>query len=314
MENNYGQLSRDDIINELNSNKGFKIFIGDGLDDTVQKHIKYSSYDITPSIVALSSKTGMLEKVYKNKSPLINSYYIYVKPKDTVLIVSNECVCLPNYISGYVTSRVSNVVHGFGHISTTIDPTWSGGLLIALSNPSNRAIKIEVGISSVENESGELEDIKTSQTLATLTFHYLHSVYTGDVIEYKSMRIDLLKKIEYRKRKGIRALLRKCFYRKRCKFTDYFFEYIKILDNITEPEKSWNKFIEEFGFVYNKQAENKSAYDFVVKENVFNKMKHFYINHKGSIWVFIILLIISILFLCGIINKDLFELIMIFIK
>lgn len=104
------------------------------------------------------------------------------------------------------------------------------------------------------------------------------------------------------------------FLQKKMQIYGLLFEYIKILDNITEPEKSWNKFIEEFGFVYNKQAENKSAYDFVVKENVFNKIKHFYINHKGSIWMFIILLIISILFLYGIINKDLFELIMIFIK
>jgi len=222
MQPKYGQLSQQDILEELkkknikNSLKIFSVYNG------YKNHIKLSSFDITPTIVALSSKTGMLETVYQNKNMIINSYYICVKPKDTVLIVSNECICMPSYISGYVTSRVSNVVKGFGHISTTVDPTWQGALLIALSNPSNQALKIDVGVATKEIENGKLISIDISQTLATVTFHYLHTPYSKNPMEYKSMRTDLLEKMQYKNKKGVKSFFRKVFFRRRRKFTDFF--------------------------------------------------------------------------------------------
>ena len=110
----YGQLSEIDIKKELKEPNGMKIYSV----INIKKNIHRASIDITPTIVALSSKYGMLQTVYVKKSQYINSYYIYVKPRDTILIVSNEYIHLPNYIAGYVTSRVTNVAKGFGHICT----------------------------------------------------------------------------------------------------------------------------------------------------------------------------------------------------
>ena len=156
-----GQLSKYDLKREQESKKGLKIFPFD------KYCIKAASYDLTPTIVAMSSKVGMLETVYREKLPVEDRYYIYVRPKDTVLIVSNEYLIVPSNIAGYVSSRVSKVVEGFGHISTTIDPNWSGAALIAVSNPSTQMLKIYVGRNVAQKG--------IPNQLATVTFHYLHN-------------------------------------------------------------------------------------------------------------------------------------------
>ncbi len=314
-----GQLSQQDILRELDKTEENRLKIitmhNNNDQNLVTDHIKYSSFDITPSIVALSSKTGMLETVYQYKNMITNSYYICVKPKDTVLIVSNEYICIPNYISGYVTSRVSNVVKGFGHISTTVDPTWQGALLIALSNPSNQVLKIDVGIPTKENNDGELNIIDIPQTLATVTFHYLNTPYTGIPMEYKSMRMDLLKKMHYKNRKGLRAFFRKKFLRRRHKFTDYFFEYLEANNNMIITEKGWKDFLQEFSTITNKNINEENikkihAYNFIIKENTFNRLKYFYINHKSSILTVITVVIVIVLLIMlktDMIDREMFE-------
>ena len=317
--NNHGQLSKDDIIYEISKHKkneaeGIGIDIGRFTKPIRNDHLKFASYDITPSIVAISSKVGMLEKVYSNKSSAINSYYIYVKPKDTVLIVSNEFIRIPNYIAGYVTSRVSNVANGFGHISTSVDPTWAGALLIALSNPSNRAIKIDVGTSTTYHSNGTIDFVRTPQTLATVTFHYLNQPYTNKPIEYKNMRSDLLERIRYNNRHGLKAFLRKCFFRKRKHFTDHFFEHIKSNEEELSTHKGWKRFNYEFSIVTEEKRlieknnlNKKCAYDFVIKENIFNRIKHFLINHKAGLittFVFLFKLTMLVLFITGVIDKE----------
>ncbi len=319
MSSNHGQLSKDDIIGEISKNKtnkkeGIGIDIGRFTNHIRNDHLKFASYDITPSVVAISSKVGMLEKVYSNKSSIINSYYIYVKPKDTVLIVSNEFITIPNYIAGYVTSRVSNVANGFGHISTSVDPTWSGALLIALSNPSNRAIKIDVGISTTYHANGKLDFVRTPQTLATVTFHYLNQPYVNKPIEYKNMRSDLLEQIRYNNRNGFKAYLRKLFFQKRKHFTDHFFEYIKSHELELSTRKGWNRFINEFSIVVEEKRLiekhnliKKCAHDFVIKENVFNRIKHFLINHKTGVitaFIFLFTSTLLVLFITGVIDKE----------
>ncbi len=316
----YGQLSQQDIKKELDKTDepGLKIITMDNNNEQnlITKHIKYSSFDITPSIVALSAKTGMLETVYQYKKMITNSYYICVKPKDTVLIVSNEYICIPNYISGYVTSRVSNVVKGFGHISTTVDPTWQGALLIALSNPSNQVLKIDVGTPTKKNNDGELNIIDISQTLATVTFHYLNTPYNGNPMEYKSMRMDLLKKMHYKNKNGLRAFFRKKFLSRRRKFTDYFFEYLETNNNLIITEKGWKDFLQEFSTITNKNNNDENikkihAYNFIIKENIFIRLKYFYINHKSSIFTVLTVVVIVLLIMlkAKMIDKETFAII-----
>lgn len=131
-----GQLSKRDILaNKLIYPQGY------------EKNYKAASYDITPTAIAMSTRSGMLETVFVDRKKLYqNEHYIYVHPKDSVLIISNEFIRVPTNIAGYISSRVSNVARGFGHICTTIDPGWNGAVLIALSNPTSKPIRIEVGI------------------------------------------------------------------------------------------------------------------------------------------------------------------------
>lgn len=116
-----GQLGRLDILKEKKS--GLIIYPYES------RYLKAASYDLTPTVVAMSSKIGMLETVYREKNYKKDRYFILVHPKDTVLIISNEYLNVPENIAGYISSRVSKVVEGFGHISTTIDPNWTGALL-----------------------------------------------------------------------------------------------------------------------------------------------------------------------------------------
>ena len=114
----------------------------------------------------MSSRTGMLETVYReSKYPF--HHYIIVSAKDSILVVSNKYIHVPKYIAGRVVSRVSKVVEGFGRSSTSIDPGWSGAALIALSNPSNKPIKVRVGTS--------LHNVVPENPLATVIFNYLAS-------------------------------------------------------------------------------------------------------------------------------------------
>ena len=82
----------------------------------------------------------------KNPQPTTctEQLYVYINPRDTVLVLSKEYLQLSANISGNVFSRVSTVSAGLGHISTTIDPLWKGALLIAISNPSSERIKLVI--------------------------------------------------------------------------------------------------------------------------------------------------------------------------
>ena len=292
---NYGQLSNVDIKNELKKEGGMSIITC--MD--INKNIHAASVDITPTIVCMSAKSGMLQTVYDKRTQSANSYYIYVKPHDTILIISNELITLPNYISGYVTSRVSNIVNGFGHICTTIDPNWQGALLIGLNNPTNRTIKIDVGTTTRFSTDKNMAYPTDKKPLATLTFHYLSTETKEHTSKYSSMRTDLLKQICYKDRHGVKSFIRKVFHPKQRKFTDYFFEYLHFHENEMKTRSGWMQFLNEFS-VFNSSQRSQSgnsthckrAFDFVVKENIFNRTKHLFDNHKTAVTV-----VIAIIFL-----------------
>lgn len=271
---NVGQLSKKDLFNEFNKQDGLRIRLGLNDDEIVKSCMQASSYDLTPSIVAMSVKKGMLETVYKSKSTNTNRYYIYVKPKDTVLIVSNEYISLPSNIAGYVTSRVSNVAYGFGHISTTVDPNWNGALLIALSNPSNHSLKVNVGTITVINNRETYRAFSEQNTLATLTFHYLHSDSCEKCIKYKNLRTDLLEKIKYDKRTTFISHIRKLIHYRRRKFTDYFFDYMNAYETSIISADGWSDFLDEFSkVIINDSTPTRiTASSFIIKENLLSEL------------------------------------------
>ena len=73
-----GQLSNCDIMREHGAEGGLQIKPFNHM------LLKAASYDITPSLIALSAKTGMLETVYREqKFPF--RHYIIVSAKDSIL-------------------------------------------------------------------------------------------------------------------------------------------------------------------------------------------------------------------------------------
>lgn len=293
-----GQLSKVDIISERRKKAGLKIIPFD------YRYLKNASYDVSPTIIAMSTKTGMLETVYKDrKYPY--KYYIYVKAKDTVLSVTREFISVPSNIAGSVVSRVSSVSEGFGHVSTSIDPNWKGALLIALGNPTNKPIKIYVGGSSAESES--------NNPLATTSFYYLKTACEDSGSNYSGMRIDLLKKLEYSQRRGVKAWFNRLFHPRRKRFTNFFFSYCEC-NKITQ--ENWSNVVKELqGNLPNEGCEYCSNYieatkkkkkmhlaDFIVTENAFLRLIHWLQKNWTTICK-IIAVIFAILVVFGILPE-----------
>lgn len=265
-----GQLSRQDFINESKKEGGLKI-----MPFNEDINLKLASYDITPTLIAMSSRLGMLETVYRVKEEEAK-YYILVKAKDTVQVVSKEFISVPPNIAGYVVSRVSKVSEGFGHVSTSIDPNWKGALLIGLSNPTRNAIKVYVG--------GKREPATKGNALATISFHYLNTPCESTVLRpyFPGMRSDLLTRIKYTERTGIRAWINRIIHFRRREFTKEFFNYMQDRDidestwegiantlcGITEESASGNKSSENSGA-------KKNRFDkFIVNENIMVRIVH----------------------------------------
>lgn len=286
-----GQLGNDDILKEYEN----KNLILNPFDE---RCLKGASYDLTPSVIAMSSKVGMLEKVYREKEYREDRYFVYAHAKDTVLIVSNEYIRMPDNIAGYISSRVSKLVEGFGHISTTIDPEWAGAVLIAVSNPTSKPLKVYVGKSVLPD--------RRPNSLATVTLHYLNTPLWDDEddedssdrrgngeIEHRGMRIDLLEAVSYKRRRGLRAVVRKCIHLKRRRFTDYFFSVSEGIDrNFTDDR--WNEFVEEFSYINPRPRpgqENMSrrarqtVRDFVVTESILTRFGYFIRKHSTVFWI-----------------------------
>lgn len=207
MKHNCGQLSRADLINELNKGK----LIIEPRNECAEKEpkIKTASFDISPSCLIMSVKRGSFMKIYSNVSRCEKGHrnpewrcvackkseqapkncteqlYTYIPPRDTALVLSKEYLQIPEYMSGNVYSRVSTVSSGLGHISTTIDPLWKGALLIAISNPSSEPIKLML-------QDGQEESVP----LATVTLQYLNTpVDSGKTYTtHLPARVDILER------------------------------------------------------------------------------------------------------------------------
>lgn len=71
----------------------------------------------------------------KRSFDIRNDGSIKVDPYDTVIIETAESVTLSQELSGTIQSMVSKVIpKGLSHISTTVDPGWTGKLLISVHN------------------------------------------------------------------------------------------------------------------------------------------------------------------------------------
>lgn len=72
---------------------------------------------------------------------------VVISAGDTCLIISTEIIGMPKNrtLSGLIVSSVSMVAKGLSHISTSIDPDWSGRLMIVVHNHAPTAIRLTPG-------------------------------------------------------------------------------------------------------------------------------------------------------------------------
>jgi len=251
-----GQLSMEDIVEEM---KTGALIIAPSADS----NIKAASFDISPSCLIMSARTGNFMRIYSTVSRCAKGHrnpewhcgscrkkghapascperqYVYIEPRDTALVLSREYIQLPAYMSGNVFSRVSTVSSGLGHISTTIDPLWRGPLLIAISNPSSKPIKLMLRDQTAE-----------SIPLATVTLQYLHTPVNSKIIHntHQPARVDLLEKYLYdvSESKNRWVFVKKGIYRffhaKDYNLTARLIDYLKNMKDITPDE--WTKNLE----------------------------------------------------------------------
>lgn len=199
-----GQLSRKDIDREIKA----KNLIITPLEST---KIKAASFDISPSCLVMSVRSGSFMRIHSNISRCEKGYrnperhcaackkkanapascpeqkFVYISPRDTALVLSKEYIQIPSTMCGSVVSRVSTVSNGLGHISTTIDPLWKGALLIAISNPSSEPKKLMI------------QDESSAIPLATVTLQYLNTPVKKESINTTHLpaRVDILEKYLY---------------------------------------------------------------------------------------------------------------------
>ena len=165
-------LSGNDIIKYIVSGD-IKIYPFD------KKNLTGIGYNLSTTYFAFSVTQGLLLTVYEKIIQHKVKHYVYIPKNDTVLFFSKEYISVSNKIAGIFESKVSRVCQGLGHISTTLDPTWHGQLIISVNNPTSRDIKFEL-----DEENGNV--------FTLLFFKYDQPVVGAKLHDNNSGRCDLL--------------------------------------------------------------------------------------------------------------------------
>ncbi|MES1022014.1 deoxycytidine deaminase [Gloeocapsa sp. BRSZ] len=117
-------------------------------------------YDLRVGEFGFSWKTHKKIEIQKEK--------LLIEPDDTVVIQTYESVKLSKQFGATIHSMVTQVVRrGLSHISTTIDPGWSGTLLVSVHNYRASAIELEFGepfctVCFYKMQSATKQDIRIS--------------------------------------------------------------------------------------------------------------------------------------------------------
>lgn len=105
-----------------------------------KENAKGIGYNLSPSELVYSlRKRRPLPIHYDDKGS-----YVWINAHDTILTLSYEYVQVDGNISGLFLSKVRCVAKGLGNVSTTLDPSWQGMLLLSINNPTKRRMKLYV--------------------------------------------------------------------------------------------------------------------------------------------------------------------------
>lgn len=129
-------LSEQDIIDELG--KGILIY------PFQKSQLTGSCLALTASEFAYAIKDKKLLDVHSDPNQPERKFFT-LPPRDTVLVWTNESVCINESFCGSIMARVRLVSKGIGHIGTRVNPNWGGILCITLHNLSDTDIQIDLG-------------------------------------------------------------------------------------------------------------------------------------------------------------------------
>ena len=164
-------LSRDDIKKAI-AEGHIKIF------PFTPSNLTGIGYNLTTTHFAFSINQGILLTVYSKTEKNRTTHYVVIPPNDTILFFTKEYIEVDRTIAGTFYSKVARVSEGLGHLSTTLDPTWKGQLLLSINNPTSKPIKF---------------DLDGNGNIITVLFHKLDTAVTGnDVHDNNKGRCELL--------------------------------------------------------------------------------------------------------------------------
>lgn len=147
------------------------------------KNLTPVGYNLTFSRFIISLHRKAFVRLHKEG----NEWCFYLKPKETVLVLTMESIWVSKYIGGTFHSKVGLVTYGLGHISTTLDPGWQGQLLVPLNNPTGDKIRIVV---ATQTQDQKME----YQTFITMVL-FRSETPAIQPADNETARIELLEKI-----------------------------------------------------------------------------------------------------------------------
>lgn len=146
-----------------------------------EKNLTGIGYNFSTTNFVFSVNQGILLTIYQKTTSQGIKHYVVIPANDTVLFFSKEFVAVSDCLAGTFHSKVARVCQGLGHISTTLDPTWQGQLIISVNNPTSKDIYFEL-----DEEDGNI---------FTLLFYRFNSKVDGPNIHDNNRgRCDLLLK------------------------------------------------------------------------------------------------------------------------
>lgn len=145
-------------------------------------------YNLSYSRFIVSIRKKTFAKIYHKN----NEWFFFLKPAETVLILTRESIWVSKFIGGTFHSKVSLVTKGLGHVSTTLDPGWQGQLLVPLNNPTKEKIKVVIA----KDQNGVME----YDSFITMVLYWSAEASLNEKMDNKSARIEILEEIIEKKK------------------------------------------------------------------------------------------------------------------
>lgn len=139
-----------------------------------EKNLTGIGYNISTTDFAFSTNQGILLTIHQKTNDQGVMRYVVIPPNDTVLFFSREYIEVDNTLAGTFHSKVSCVSQGLGHISTTLDPTWKGQLLLSVNNPTTHEV-----IFDLKKNGGNIMTLLLYQMDAAVTGGNIHDNNKG---------------------------------------------------------------------------------------------------------------------------------------